>query len=153
MPSTPFSPIYRPFRSSDIPDLLSVYNASFKKSWHVSDFDLFMQKTDHYKLFVCEVENQCAGFLAYQTIQGEFDIITICVHPDYRRQGLAMLMIDNMIKEKDCVCINLEVDNTNKSALQLYFKMGFKFIHTRENYYKSPSYKATDALVLKYIKK
>jgi len=65
-------------------------------------------------------------------------IITIDVHPDYRRQGLATLLmaeIEKRAKKEGVVRIVLQVAPDNDPALALYQKWGFAIKSVLRDYY------------------
>ena len=79
------------------------------------------------------------------------EILTLCVSPDFRRQGVAETMIRKMceyIKNFQVVSLFLEVNVNNQAALKLYEKCGFQKAGVRKNYYKTTQGRQ-DALVLK----
>ena len=57
-----------------------------------------------------------------------FYIENILVNEKYRRQGIGIMLIKNVIKEArrlNCRVIELETQNTNYPAIQFYRRMGF----------------------------
>ena len=59
----------------------------------------------------------------------EGDITNVAVHPEYRKQGVGNLLIDNLItlcKENNINSLTLEVRESNIPAQSLYKKHGFK---------------------------
>ena len=43
--------------------------------------------------------NRVAGYVGSQTVIDESDMMNIAVHPDYRRQGIARLLVDHLVEE------------------------------------------------------
>lgn len=83
-------------------------------------------------------------------ILDEADIMNIAVKIDYRRQGIATLLINhilNFCKEKNIKTIHLEVNEENFSAISLYQKFGFKKCGRRKQYYDHKY----DAILLKLV--
>ena len=75
----------------------------------------------------------------------------LCVLPEYRRQGLAtLLMIDVIDKavELGVTSVFLEVSEGNLKAKSMYKKLGFKNVGKRKKYYKNNSTRS-DAIVKK----
>ena len=71
----------------------------------------------------------------------EGDITNVAVHPDYRKQGVGNLLIDNLItlcKENNINSLTLEVRESNIPAQSLYKKHGFKEEGVRKNFYNNP---------------
>ena len=78
-------------------------------------------------------ENNLAGYIIYQAVLEETEIISIYVKPEYRRQGLATKLLNN-VKNKYQE-IFLEVNENNQVALSLYEHLGFVIYNTRPKYY------------------
>ena len=79
------------------------------------------------------------------------EILTLCVLPEFRRQGIASKMIQKMceyMKNFQVVSFFLEVNVNNIAAVKLYEKCGFEKIGMRKNYYKTKQGRQ-DALILK----
>ena len=98
---------------------------------------------------VAEVDGAVAGYVGSQTVMDETDMMNIAVHPDYRRQGIAIALIDALIdglKQKGSHCLTLEVRASNENARSLYEKLGFCEVGIRKNYYRNPK---EDAIILR----
>ena len=65
----------------------------------------------------------------------------VVVHPDYRKNGLARLLMQHIIAfardERHLVAIDLHVWEENVPAIRLYETLGFELQH-RERYYRLP---------------
>ena len=76
----------------------------------------------------------------------EFHITALAVHPSKRRQGVATIILSNLLKKASASGMNvaiLEAKSTNISAKVLYKRFGFKIKGRRRKYYKDGS----DALI------
>lgn len=89
--------------------------------------------------FVCaRIENEIVGFAGVKIVLDTADIMNIAVKEDYRRQGIATLLLNNILdicNENNIKTINLEVNEENLSAIRLYQKFGFKEDGRRKKYY------------------
>ena len=89
--------------------------------------------------FVCaKIENKVVGFAGIKIVLDTAGIMNIAVREDYRRQGIATLLLNNILdtcNEKNIKTINLEVNEENFSAIRLYQKFGFKENGRRKKYY------------------
>ena len=93
--------------------------------------------------------DRVAGYVGSQSVMEESDMMNVAVHPDFRRQGIARLLIDELIralKEKNCTSLSLEVRASNAPAIGLYEALGFSQVGKRPNYYRNPK---EDALILR----
>lgn len=89
------------------------------------------------------------GYIGSQTVCGETDIMNIAVHPDWRRRGIAQILIEQLIvelKKQGSSCLTLEVRSSNEPAIALYDKLGFREVGRRPGYYRNPK---EDALILR----
>ena len=89
------------------------------------------------------------GYIGSQTVMGETDMMNVAVHPDHRRKGVAVRLIEALIqalKERGSHCLTLEVRVSNAPAIALYGKLGFSEAGRRRNYYRNPK---EDALILR----
>ena len=90
-----------------------------------------------------------AGYIGSQSSVDESDIMNIAVHPDYRRQGIAESLINNLVEDlkgRGSHALMLEVRASNDPAKALYEKLGFQQVGLRKNYYRNPK---EDALILR----
>jgi ribosomal-protein-alanine N-acetyltransferase len=88
------------------------------------------------------------GYCCFWVVFGEVHIMNLAVHPDSRRKGIAMRLVEEAISisRKHAVQkIHLEVRQSNDPARRLYEKFGFKVIAVRSNYYAQPR---EDALLM-----
>lgn len=101
------------------------------KPWSASDFaDL--------KKSGCDIIASQNGFVVWRVVADEAEIITIGVHPDARKSGIASAMlaiIENDIKKRGGKKIFLEVAENNEPARKLYEANGYKKIGVRPKYY------------------
>ena len=92
---------------------------------------------------------QVAGYIGSQTVLDETDMMNVAVHPDFRRQGIAEALVNELVenlKKMGSHCLTLEVRASNAPAISLYEKLGFHEIGRRRNYYRNPR---EDALILR----
>ena len=93
--------------------------------------------------------NRLAGYVGSQTVIDESDMMNVAVHPDFRRQGIAERLVEELVaclKEKGSHCLTLEVRASNEPAIGLYEKLSFQQVGRRKNYYRNPR---EDALILR----
>ena len=93
--------------------------------------------------------DRVAGYVGSQSVLGEADMMNIAVSPDYRRQGIAKLLLLSLqqsLADQDVHSLTLEVRRSNEPAIALYAKEGFVQVGCRKNYYRHPT---EDALILR----
>ncbi len=72
----------------------------------------------------------------------EGQITNIATHPDFRRQGYGRAVVESLIKyakNNGLASISLEVRESNKAAIELYSRLGFKVEGKRKDFYKKPT--------------
>lgn len=122
-------------------DLANLHKQCFPhKPWSANDF-AELQKSG------CEIIASPNGFIVYRATLDEAEIITIGVHPDARRTGIAAAMlgiIEGDLKKRGVKHIFLEVAADNAPARGLYEQNGFVQIGVRPGYYDD-----TDAIMMR----
>lgn len=113
-------------------DLAKLHQTCFPhKPWGADDF-ADLQKSG------CEIIASQNGFIVWRATLDEAEIITIGVHPDARRSGIAAAMLGIMaadLKKRGVKHIFLEVGADNVAARALYEQDGFVQIGVRPKYY------------------
>ena len=98
-----------------------------------------------------EADGVVAGYCGMWTVLGEGNITNMAVSPDYRRCGIAQMLMQSMEKygnDKNVTSYFLEVRQSNLPAIALYEKMGYKNIGIRKRFYEKP---VEDAVIMSKI--
>ena len=88
------------------------------------------------------------GFVIGRAIADEGEVLTLCVSPKHRRQGIAsalMTKLSELLAPRQRIL--LEVAVTNEAARDLYLSLGFREVGRRDGYYRRDG-GSVDALVL-----
>lgn len=91
----------------------------------------------HYYI-VAKENDKVIGYAGISYVLDIADLLSIVVDKSKTRQGIASLMLENIIEYCNNTSIKeiiLEVRESNTSAQSLYSKYGFKQISIRKNYY------------------
>lgn len=92
-------------------------------------------------------DNKLVGFIHISKLYETVDIVNIVVDEEYRKQGIAIKLIDYVLGLfNDIENVMLEVNENNVAAISLYEKNGFEVINKRNNYYGSDA-----ALIMKRV--
>lgn len=97
---------------------------------------------------IVDIDKNILGYAGFWHIIDEAHITTVAVKPNMRRKKLGELMLNHIINEcfkKEIKYITLEVRVSNKPAINMYEKYGFKSLGTRKNYYQDNH---EDALIM-----
>ena len=103
---------------------------------------------DTASFIVAQGENgDVLGYAGLHVILDEGYIDNVAVRPEYRRQGIADQLLDVFCRfgEANLAFLTLEVRPSNRAAVALYEKHGFREAGRRKNYYTDPT---EDALLL-----
>ena len=130
-----------------ISDLDNLDISNFDDFWNIDILkDELTSETSQF--FCAKYENKIVGFAGIKIVLDEADIMNIAVKKDYRRQGIATLLLNHILticKEKGIKIIHLEVNEENFSAISLYQKFGFEECGRRKQYYDNKY----DAILMK----
>lgn len=99
---------------------------------------------------LCLTNNLVSGFIIAQRVLNIFEIYSLFVAPDSRRVGIAMTLLNDLIKmckKQRIEKILLEVMEINKAAKNLYLKNDFEIYAERKNYYKKDNKKINAKLM------
>lgn len=103
-----------------------------------------MNRADSNYYLAFAKNGEIIGFLATSMIMDEIEITNIAVATAYQHQGIADLLLKELLSHDGKFF--LEVRKSNQPARHLYEKNGFEAYFTRKNYYQNPN---EDALLMK----
>lgn len=134
------APAIRSAELSDVPAALNIaQQAPAASQWTAEQYrSLIVQGV----MLVAERENKICGFIAAQTGGGNWEIENVVVGKEYLRQGIASLLVREIMKRArmgKASEVILEVRESNHAARSLYEKMGFRRQGVRPAYYRNPS--------------
>lgn len=129
----------RPIKKEDIAAILEIEKQSFPEPYSEAVFQDELKITCS-NLWVAEVDSQLAGYIDFWIIHDEIELISIAVHPQFRRQHVGEALMNQMIQmaqTKNIHIIYLDVRESNLGAQALYERFGFKRVGVRKRYYKN----------------
>lgn len=134
--------------SSHVEPIAALEKCCFSDPWSVNS--IASELENPLSLWVVAMDGDAlAGYVGSQSVMGWADMMNLAVDPDYRRQGIAERLIQELIcrlKEDQVTCLTLEVRVSNHPAIALYEKTGFAEVGRRPGYYHNPK---EDALILR----
>ena len=136
----------RRFVESDLPQVLAIEQASFLLPWK-GEFFLKEISLTHGWLWVAEKEDTIVGYVCGWFVAGEGEILTVAVHPSYRRCGIGKFLVEKAIGiagHHGIRTLHLEVRVSNAGAIALYKLYSFREVGSRRRYYDN----GEDALLM-----
>jgi ribosomal-protein-alanine N-acetyltransferase len=141
--------VIEPARKKDLEAVWAIEQASFSHPWTRAMFQEELAKIPSTLYVLKEVPGKrVLGYSCFWALSGEMQLVNIAVHPDLRGQGLGGKLLNHLLREaerREAEKIFLEVRPSNRPAIGLYEKLGFKELYRRPLYY-SPE--GEDALVM-----
>jgi ribosomal-protein-alanine N-acetyltransferase len=146
-------PVIRPLHSDRAESCAAIHAESFAHPWSPAEFEtLLSSKTTLGVAAIDAASNALRGFALSRLAADEAEILTIAVHSPHRSRGIGRaLMSDTLSRLADwhVRSLFLEVEQTNRAAIALYSRMGFREVGQRRGYYQKQRESAATALVLR----
>lgn len=122
--------------NTHISQCLSCYNSTDLSQWSAKDIEdsLATPCVTGWALYGNISAASLLGFILFQQVDDEVDILSLAVPPSNRGRGYGALLLRRLFESKKKLF--LEVAANNKSALRLYEKEGFIKTGLRPLYYK-----------------
>jgi [ribosomal protein S18]-alanine N-acetyltransferase len=136
--------ILRPYQPSDFEALLAIDQVCFPKTiaYGRREMKSYLQSEGSHCIVAeiagPEISKMIAGFILTERSNEFAHIITLDVLEPYRRQSVGSLLLQAAEREaSDCgvAIMYLETATTNKAAIALWKKHGYRESGTIENYY------------------
>jgi ribosomal-protein-alanine N-acetyltransferase len=130
---------------SDLPAVVSIERRSFPAPWSLAMFVLELSKPSGICL-ATSVGDELVGYLVCSRYDRVWHVMNVAVAPERRRQGIASSLISQLIAEAGReLPFTLEVRVSNREAIAMYEKLGFRSAGVRPRYYQDNS---EDALIM-----
>ena len=88
---------------------------------------------------VAKVSGRLAGYAVACTEKRNAEIASLAVHPDYRRQGVGLALMQHLLRELSAAGVRrveLMVRTGNTAGAQLYRSLGFRRVRLEPRYYE-----------------
>ncbi|MDR0852705.1 MAG: ribosomal protein S18-alanine N-acetyltransferase [Clostridiales Family XIII bacterium] len=124
----------------DVDAITEVEKRSFPKPWSREDFEKDICDNILATYVLAETRKEVIGYAGIWVVIDEGHITNVAVHPDWRDQGIATMIILSMLdaaREKGATRFTLEVRTSNAPAIALYEKFGFRAVGIRKKYYEN----------------
>lgn len=144
-----------PVTADDAPRLALIHASSFSDHWPAASIDALLSRPQVAAIGgMIDGARELQAFVLIQIIADEAEILTFCVMPDLRRQGLGRDLLQSAVdlaKARGASRMFLEVGEDNLAARTLYGRAGFALVGRRVAYYHGAQADqvGADALVLR----
>ena len=133
---------YRLAQKKDFETVLELENECFKEPYSRADLEYEFYENPVNKIIVAEHDGRVVGFIDYLITFNSATIMQIAVTKNYRSIGIGTQLLAEMENSfpkeiEDMVeTITLEVRVSNKAAVNMYIKDGYKIVVVKSHYYK-----------------
>jgi ribosomal-protein-alanine N-acetyltransferase len=130
---------------SDLPAVISIERRSFPTPWSLAMFVLELSKTSGICLAATDGD-ELLGYLVCSRYEQVWHLMNVAVAPEYRRAGIARKLISTLREEAGAkLPFTLEVRVSNRPAITMYERLGFRSEGVRPRYYQD---NGEDALIM-----
>lgn len=139
--------------AADLPRLVEIASHSATAAqWNQTEYHQLFAPVplQNRATLVIEQNGGVVGFIVGRQVGDEWEIENIAVTGSARRRGLGTRLLGeflDLVRDRGCNVIFLEVRESNLAARALYEKWAFVEAGRRKGYYQGP---CEDALVLKF---
>lgn len=128
---------FRPMTTADLDEVMVIERTSFRFPWSTGFFLQELQVACA-RSILAETDRRIVGYVLFWMLPGAVDIHNIAVHVDFRRHGIARLLLSQVIEQarnRSDLRVMLEVRRSNIQAQKLYESLGFVMTGVRKGYY------------------
>lgn len=130
---------------SDLPGVIAIERRSFPTPWSLAMFVLELSKPSGICL-AAQVGDELLGYVICSRYDQVWHLMNIAVAPERRRGGVASRLLTRLLDEaKGALPFTLEVRVSNRQAIAMYERFGFRSAGVRPRYYHD---NGEDALIM-----
>ncbi len=141
----------RDLARGDLPEVASIESRSFSDPWSEGSFVELLTAGGHLVALGAIGREGVIGYLLARDVAGTSEVMNLAVDPAFRGSGVGQALLKAGVGRLVAAGsreIYLEVRESNRNALVLYHRNGFRSIGMRRAYYQRPT---EDALVLRRV--
>ena len=129
----------------DLPSVLAIERRSFQTPWSLAMFVLELSKPSGICLGIAD-QRGLVGYLVCSRYADVWHLMNIAVAPERRREGVARELMENLFDAAGPTArFTLEVRTSNRAAIGMYERFGFRAAGHRRRYYHD---NGEDALIM-----
>ena len=146
------TPEIRRLTYADLPQVIAIERRAFPTPWSLAMFVLELSKPSGICLAALDAarsggEGRMVGYLVCSRYDTVWHLMNVAVDPDHRRAGIATALLDDLVARigDPDARYTLEVRQSNRPAIALYERYGFRGAGLRRRYYQD---NGEDALIM-----
>jgi ribosomal-protein-alanine N-acetyltransferase len=143
---------------NDCGEISELHGQRFPRQWSDGEFQNLLLQHNVFGFSARQTNaffsKPMGGFILTREAAGEAEILTVAVAEKYARQGLGWRLMQAALREaltRGAETMFLEVEASNKPAVDLYGKLGFRKVGERPSYYTGPDGRRSAALVMSRV--
>ncbi|MEZ5077847.1 MAG: ribosomal protein S18-alanine N-acetyltransferase [Solirubrobacterales bacterium] len=130
---------------SDLPAVIAIERRSFPTPWSLAMFVLELSKPSGICL-AASVDDELLGYVVCSRYDQVWHLMNIAVAPERRRGGVAGKLLRRLLEvSSGSLPFTLEVRVSNRNAIAMYERFGFRAAGVRPRYYHD---NGEDALIM-----
>ncbi len=135
-------------RKEHIESVVKIERQAFKVPWTERSFRTELARPESSEWRVAQEDGRVVGYCGLMQVGREGHVTNLAVEEGYRRQGVATMLLTELIavaRRRGIRCLTLEVRESNDGAKALYEQFGFRTVGRRKRYYPEDN---EDALIM-----
>lgn len=133
---------------ADAMDVMShAFDPAYGEAWTLAQLAGVMTMPGTW-LTIARIDAAPLGFALVRSVLDECELLLLAVHPGWRGRGIGSALLTDSLanaRRRGIRSMNLEVRASN-TAIKLYEKMGFEYVHRRPGYYRGNDGQLHDAM-------
>jgi ribosomal-protein-alanine N-acetyltransferase len=126
---------------SDLPQVIAIERRAFPTPWSLAMFVLELSKPSSICLAAVEGDGSArgplVGYLVCSRYADAWHLMNIAVDPPFRRRGIGAALLARLLEQAGAdAAYTLEVRPSNRPAIELYQRFGFRSAGMRPRYYQ-----------------
>jgi ribosomal-protein-alanine N-acetyltransferase len=129
--------VFSAMRRRDLDAVMAIEKRAFVHPWSREVFAREL-RVPFSKVVLARIRDEIVGYACRWLHADAVEIQNVAVHPDWRRRSIGRQLVEALLAEARAAGVGralLEVRSTNRPALSLYHKLGFRETGTRPGYY------------------
>jgi len=134
-------------RERDLPAIVEIEAVAFPRPWCMDTFADILRRPET-DLLVAADGDAVVGYTVLVRATGEAELANLAVSPTHRGRGIGEALLEQAVRTLVDLGVRhlyLAVRASNRGAIRLYERFGFRGIGVHRSYYRDP---AEDARVL-----